>query len=117
MSLYQTATFQLAEHSTFSINGNEQWSTYPAENLRSTDYVGTTRFSQQLTRDLNFTAELGIRNDQGGFLNQTLLAARADIHYKIGKLFLSLDYQFNDQSATGETLVRNFVSFKAKRTF
>jgi hypothetical protein len=117
LSLYQTATFQPAERSTISINGTEQWSTYPVEHLQSTDYVATTKASQELTRDLNVSAELGIRNDEGGFLNQTLFAARADIHYKIGKIFLSLDYQFNEQSSPGQVLERNFFSFKLKRDF
>jgi hypothetical protein len=117
LSLYQTALFRPAENSTISLDTREQWSTYPVEHLQSTDYIATTRFSQRLTPDLSFSAEAGIRNDQGGFLNQTLFAARTDIHYKIGKIYLSLDYQFNDQASPGQALVRNFVSFRLKRSF
>ncbi len=116
-SFYQTATFVVGHESTLTINGSEQWSTYPSQNLRSADYVGNIRLSQQLSRNLAATAEIGVRNDQGGFLNQTLFAARADIHYNFGKLLLSLDYEFNQDESPGELLLRNFVAFKAKRIF
>lgn len=117
LSTYQSATFRPSTTAAISINGRERWSRYPQENLAVNDYTLTTRFSDQLGSRLQLSVEAGVWNEQGGPLAQTLLTAGAHLRYNIGKLSLSLAYQFNQQTTISGANLRNFASLTLRRDF
>lgn len=117
LSAYQTGTWQASSTGAVSVNGRERWAQYPQEHMNVDDYTLTTRFTDQFGRRLTFSVEAGIWNEQGGPMAQTLLTAGTQVKYNIGKLFLSLAYQFNQQDTISGENLRNFVSFTARRDF
>ena len=117
LSAYESATFQPSSTSTISVDGRERWARYPQEDLNVDDYTLTTRFTEQLGTKLVFSAQAGVWKEQGGPMAQTLFTAGTQVKYNIGKLFLSLAYQFNQQDTVSGSNLRNFISFTGRRDF
>jgi hypothetical protein len=131
-TLYDYRSYNLAEsysldafdHSSFSIDLNQQW---------TVNYVNTgtgTRQSQNMTfynfmfhyqwhpiASLSWTAEIGYRQQRGFGLDQDLFAARSYLNWMAGKLQIHLGYEHGFQDIKGETQERDFVFLKARRIF
>jgi hypothetical protein len=116
-SLYQAATFQPTARETIDLDARERWSYYFSQALAITDYTFTTRFSEHFSPKCDFSVEAGVLSERGGLLNQTLWTAGARARYMVGKIALALNYQFNQQTTPGTTVLRNFGSFTVRRDF
>jgi len=117
-NFYQSLMFHPGVATTLSFDTRERWINY-SSGVRQTvqDYSFVTRFHERLTGHLDYSLEGGIRSQQGGFLEQTMAAARAELNYSIGKLSLSVNYQFNDNETSGNVVDKHFFSFHVRRSF
>lgn len=117
LAAYESANFKTSPSSIISLNARERWAHYPVESLEVADYTLTTRFSDQFTTHLELSAEAGVWDEEGGPLAQTLFTAGMHAKYAIGKLLLTMSYQFNHQDTISGHNLRNFISFSARRDF
>lgn len=116
-ALYQSAGFQPTPRETISLDARQRWSYYDEENLSVTDYSFTTRFTECFDSRLDFSIDGGVISETGGLLDRTLFSAGARMRYAIGKMSMSLNYQFNQEETPGAATLRNFFSLTLRRNF
>jgi hypothetical protein len=111
-------SFKLDDENRAGVTLRQQWSEFPLQNesARYYDFLAHYEWQEPAIR-MTCSAEGGLQRQRGFGLNQDLLVARLRFEWLVGKLNISLRYDYQDQEFNSESRVRHFAYLKLKRTF
>jgi hypothetical protein len=116
VNVFESFFFEPTDAMSLNLDFRQRWARFQ-NNDNITDYSFIARWHWRLSSYLFFTAEGGIRFEEGNTIDQRLATARSEMNFNMGKLRVLLGYQFNNDDVRGELREKHFVYLRAKRYF
>jgi len=115
--LYQSAQFTTADGTTLGLDFEQAWTEFRDSHINQTTYSMIGRFQQRITRNLSWYADAGLRLENGATFEREAATARTGLNWKVGKLSVKLDYDYNRETHLGDLRQRHYLFLRVRRNF
>ncbi len=118
--LFQNATFNTSWRSVLRLSAEQSWTTYPDTNDETRRFYQSIAYRTQLTPTLSFKTEGGLyleRSRNNASLERDLLAADAELIYRLGKTLITASYEYRGEDYLNENRKRNTAYLRVRRNF
>ncbi len=115
--LYQSCVLELGAGTTFTVDTEQSWTSFPDTGLERESRSFISRFQQQLASFVSWQIEGGLHRERGLGIDQDRKVARASLAFTYGKLRLNMSYDFEDENLVGELHRQQHVMLRVKRNF
>jgi len=118
--LFENFTFGISPRSTLNLSADQSAIIYKNTDEEIRRYFHNITYRAQLTSQL--TAQVGgqlylQRGKMDPTLDRDLLAANAELDYRIGKTFIRASYEYRDEDYLNEVRLRNTTYLSVRRVF
>ena len=116
--LFQSLSFKPDNVSTLNFNLNEALIHYVNNNTQEQDYSVIAQYHRGIMRNLKIDLETGIELRRGEGEDQTLIAVRPGLEFKVGELTVKMGYSLEYSNYLNSTVNMEQMFFiDARRTF
>jgi hypothetical protein len=113
--VYQSSLFDLGSGSLLTLDLEQSWSDYPDRQQTREGFSAIGRYRRQLGLYWNWEVDGGLMRERGQGFDQDRKVARTALSFGYGMLNLSLSYDFEDETLSGERHRRHHFLLQAKR--
>ncbi len=117
---YENLTFATSPRATLRFSADQTTVFYPETDEKIRRYFHNITYRSQLTS--RFSVQVGgqyylQRGRKDPTLDRDLLAANAELNYRIGKTFIRASYEYRDEDYLNEIRLRNTAYLSVRRVF